>query len=499
MGDEAEQVLTVRFALQPFILYTKFFILPNPFFYAKINVVDSLNRNSLDSRGYIELSFLDYFKIGVFFILALLHFLFYFRYKLPIPNLYFGVYCSLVIVILAMQTIMFHFVHDVFLRIWLIVIYTLIYFITALLEAKSIYILFSKKNGPIYWLLIVYFVVNFYLILSDVPIAGTLCIFFAICTSLEEIRVSIKANKLKKPGARIVLFGGIGYALFTTLFFIIDATLQKTFFTIVLRELAYNLGLISIPISFTFHYANEFARTSQSLTHRLEEVESLSTQNLDIKNQLLEQVKKELDLQKQMYEERERISKDLHDDIGSSLSSISILSATFMEQGKTSLEKSNMKNLGEQARLALDGISDIIWAVNPENNSVERVLPRMTTYAAEMLENIGMNLSTAIDNAVLDLDLPVELRKDFYLLFKEAINNIAKYSSATQVWIKLNKIGQEIILEIKDNGQGFELGKEKQGNGLKNMASRAKRMNGQLIIETAIGQGTLIKLSFPIT
>ncbi|MBV6428121.1 MAG: hypothetical protein KIPDCIKN_02647 [Haliscomenobacter sp.] len=91
------------------------------------------------------------------------------------------------------------------------------------------------------------------------------------------------------------------------------------------------------------------------------------------------------------------------------------------------------------------------------------------------------------------------LRKDFYLHFKEAINNNSKYSAAAQVSIKWNKFDQEIYLEIKDNGRGFDLNTVKQGDGLKNMATRAERVVSRLLIESNPGQSTLIQLRFLLT
>ena len=193
---------------------------------------------------------------------------------------------------------------------------------------------------------------------------------------------------------------------------------------------------------------------------------------------------------------RQKIASDLHDDVGSTLSSISILSESFVRNVEADLDKTRFGNIGEKARTALESISDIVWSVNPENDSMDKLLTRMSSYAAEILENVGTELLFQVGEDMEALSMPIEQRKDFYLIFKEAINNTAKYSGATQVWVKLSKSAQKITLEIKDNGKGFDFATVKNGNGLKNMVSRAERMNGKLHIDSAVEKGTVVRLRF---
>lgn len=129
---------------------------------------------------------------------------------------------------------------------------------------------------------------------------------------------------------------------------------------------------------------------------------------------------------------RLRIARDLHDEVGSSLSAISILSASALHGVEKDLDAARFGNIGEKARAALDSISDIVWSVNPENDSMDKMLARMSTYAAEMLENAGTELRFEVGEGVESITLPMEKRKDFYLIFKEAIHNCAKRGSAVQ-------------------------------------------------------------------
>ncbi len=184
-------------------------------------------------------------------------------------------------------------------------------------------------------------------------------------------------------------------------------------------------------------------------------------------------------------ETRKRIARDLHDDVGSTLSSISILSAAG---GQTSL--------GEKARQAMESMDDVVWSVNPANDSMERILQRMKAFTIELLEPQGISLHFLADEAIKTINLPMELRKDFYLLFKEAANNAAKYSAAADVWVSVTNTNGQLHLEIRDNGLGFDPALVKRGNGLGNMQRRAERLGAELRIESKPGEGTMVRVNY---
>ena len=194
---------------------------------------------------------------------------------------------------------------------------------------------------------------------------------------------------------------------------------------------------------------------------------------------------------------RLRIARDLHDEVGSTLSSISILSDSALRGVQKDLDAARFGNIGEKARTALDSISDIVWSVNPENDSMEKTLSRMSAYASEMLENMGTELRFEVGEGIESLMLPMEKRKDFYLIFKEAIHNCAKYAQAKQVVVAIKKEGNTLIMSIKDDGVGFEMEQKLAnlgGNGLRNMESRAAAIGGELEISSSPGKGTLVRL-----
>ncbi len=196
---------------------------------------------------------------------------------------------------------------------------------------------------------------------------------------------------------------------------------------------------------------------------------------------------------------RENISSDLHDEIGSTLSSIAILSEALQRKTATGDNHQSIGVITERTRQVMDTMSDIVWSINPLNDEMDAVLLKMREFAVETLEAKEILLHFHTDDVLPTLRLVIEQRKDFYLFFKEAINNAAKYAQATEVWVSITKVGKDIQMKIQDNGQGFNPELIRRGNGLQNMQERTHRLHGNWTLESTPGQGTQIYLSFPIT
>ncbi|MFM9948997.1 MAG: ATP-binding protein [Saprospiraceae bacterium] len=192
------------------------------------------------------------------------------------------------------------------------------------------------------------------------------------------------------------------------------------------------------------------------------------------------------------------IARDLHDEMGSTLSSISILSEAAMRHLQEDIDRARFGTIGARARQVMEAMSDIVWSVNPRNDSMNNILQRMKEFSVELFESQGITLHFEADETVKTLNLPMEQRKDFYLLFKEAANNAAKYSGATEVWVLVQSDNGGLRLEVRDNGKGFDPATVKQGNGLWNMQRRAERMGGALVLESKVGEGTRVELSLAI-
>jgi len=198
---------------------------------------------------------------------------------------------------------------------------------------------------------------------------------------------------------------------------------------------------------------------------------------------------------------RNHIAKDLHDEIGSTLTSIRILSEVSEkniqhDQAKTS---SFLQKISEQSAAVQQGISDIVWAVKPENDKLENMVIRMREYAAQTLESKNVHTVINIDEEVLNKTLDMNQRRDVFLVFREAVNNIAKYAGAAEVQVNLGKLNNDLQLQVIDDGCGFDVTRQTSSSGLKNMRTRAASLKGTLHIDSKPGKGTIVTLRIPAT
>jgi len=193
---------------------------------------------------------------------------------------------------------------------------------------------------------------------------------------------------------------------------------------------------------------------------------------------------------------RQHIARDLHDDIGSTLSSINIMSQLAMkEKGDAATQ---LRKIATHSARMMESMSDIVWSINPGNDSLEQMTARMKEFAAEILEPREIEYSFEVDPGVAQLKLDLEKRKNVFLIFKEAVNNAAKYSEAAKLSIILARDNGSLKLLVTDNGRGFDAATVVQGNGLKNMAHRAQIMKGKLLQNSEPGKGSSISFQMTI-
>ncbi len=193
---------------------------------------------------------------------------------------------------------------------------------------------------------------------------------------------------------------------------------------------------------------------------------------------------------------RIRIASDLHDDIGSSLWSITLLSRMLTKHGKLGAEE--RQDLDEIHRIAVqtsNSIRDIIWLINPAFDTVQDFVARTKDFAAIVMRGVDYRMSC--EGADLTRKLPFDLRHNLFLLFKEALTNIARHANATVVEVRIEERGELWQLTIQDNGVGFDPTASTGGNGLRNLRTRAERMGATLDVRSQPGQGTTLVLSLP--
>lgn len=203
---------------------------------------------------------------------------------------------------------------------------------------------------------------------------------------------------------------------------------------------------------------------------------------------------------------RNRIAQDLHDEIGSTLSSISLYSAVIQKSANGMPEKSKavLDKISTSTSEMMESMNDIVWTIKADNDHFEHVVNRMRAFAVNMTEARGISLDFKVEGDVEKLYLNMEARKNLYLIFKEAVNNSVKYANADTISVVISYQQYRLEMMISDNGRGFELASVTQrrdltgGNGLRGMKSRAEEIKAQFEMESQPNRGTAIKVNFTV-
>jgi two-component sensor histidine kinase len=196
---------------------------------------------------------------------------------------------------------------------------------------------------------------------------------------------------------------------------------------------------------------------------------------------------------------RNRISAELHDDIGTKLTNINILSTLTNQAIEEPLRaKELLHRISTEVQTSSEALDDIVWNINTANDSLQEIIPRMRRYASEVLSGKETQFIIRIPDNIQHIKFPMEKRHDVYLLFKEIINNVHKHSGATQVQIEIEIHDSRFCLHVKDNGKGFDLHQPTARNGLLNLKMRTERWKGQISINSKKDAGSDIKIVLPL-
>ena len=191
---------------------------------------------------------------------------------------------------------------------------------------------------------------------------------------------------------------------------------------------------------------------------------------------------------------RTRIASDLHDDIGANLSQIAILSE-IARRGGGSNPDGPLAKIAQVSRETLRSMSDIIWAVDPERDRLSELIHRMRRFSADLLASAGIDLQFQANAP--DAELGSDVRRQVFLIYKEALNNAARHSGATRVDVEVRIDEGALVVRVGDNGRGFDPAGEHEGNGLANMRGRAQELEGTLEIRSD-GTGSAVILRVPL-
>jgi ligand-binding sensor domain-containing protein/signal transduction histidine kinase len=201
---------------------------------------------------------------------------------------------------------------------------------------------------------------------------------------------------------------------------------------------------------------------------------------------------------------RTEIATDLHDDIGSNLTSISIFSQLVKREIKrgTLASTAMLDKIENSSRSLIDSLNDIVWSINPDNDSLEDAILKLEDFAVELLDAKNIEAYISISEELNHLTLPMNKRRNLLLIFKEMVNNVVKHAQASKVFIEMkidkDKGPKTLYVSVKDNGTGFCVAEVKKGNGLKNIKKRASLIDGEFSIDSAKDKGTKYELYIPV-
>lgn len=209
---------------------------------------------------------------------------------------------------------------------------------------------------------------------------------------------------------------------------------------------------------------------------------------------IIEEYEKSQALSLKMEHTREQISRDLHDDVGATLSSVKAYSEILKDNpGNTVIAELIKDNAAEM----IERLEVIAWATNPQHDNFKSLQSRMQKFVMPICHSQNILCTFECDGISDEITIPGEARQNIFLVFKEMVNNMIKYASATACSIKLLIHNNQFIMKIADNGKGLDGSVKGSGYGLENMRNRTTELTGTLNIDSASGKGTAITMSLP--
>jgi ligand-binding sensor domain-containing protein/signal transduction histidine kinase len=251
----------------------------------------------------------------------------------------------------------------------------------------------------------------------------------------------------------------------------LDVTVQPQFWQTWWFRAAVALGLVGIVVAV---------------------VRYLSTQKL----------RRQLQQQASLEKERSRIARDLHDQLGANLTQVALLGemAEADKNSPTDVE-SHAQQISQAARDTTRSLDEIVWAVNPSNDTLEGLVNYACKYAQEYLALAGVRYRADVPAQLPAVSIPPEVRHNVFLAFKEAVNNVVKHAQASEARVRLQLQPGNFTLSIEDNGRGFgghDAGAVQTRNGLRNMRRRMEVIHGEFSINAGTGGGTAVRLTVPV-
>ncbi len=198
-------------------------------------------------------------------------------------------------------------------------------------------------------------------------------------------------------------------------------------------------------------------------------------------------------------DERARIARDIHDDLGARLTKISLLSSlTERDLSDPHKTTEHVEEIACAVREVTSSLDEVVWAVEPKNDTLDNLATYLCQYAEEFLGGTSVRCRLKVPTLLPAFTLPSAVRHDIFLVVKEALNNVAKHAKASTAWLGLSFEKGRLTLTVEDDGCGFDVGTVRRGNGLDNMAKRVGRLGGEFRMEKKPEGGSRVMFSIPL-
>jgi signal transduction histidine kinase len=203
---------------------------------------------------------------------------------------------------------------------------------------------------------------------------------------------------------------------------------------------------------------------------------------------------------REIEQERGRVAHDLHDDLGAGLTEVSMLSSLAKSPMTSAEEKQRyLEDLTSAAERMVTSLDEIVWAVNPRNDTVASLASYFGAYAQRLLDLASVACGLDVAEDLPDYPLDPKFRQELFLAFKEAVTNVVRHSGATQAWLRISVRDHQLVVEVTDHGRGFDRQARPAGSdGLANMSERLKGLGGECEIQTSAQTGTTVRFCAPL-
>jgi len=477
-------IIAVRFALQPNLRYQK--LTPtstNGCFTLQIVNTGGISRFFLTDKAY-----LDYLKLGIFFILAVLHLAYYWYFRSYKANLYFFYLAfgnfTLFILNLSRREVVSIFWKTV--RLIVINVNVLWIGICFLL---TIYAIFQQKRGEIFWFWMLFLVASVLIITLGY---GWGWLFWdIICPTIiffEVIRFQWLTRKNPLQYTSIIMVGSLIYMLGYGCHGLILGGFISPWPSNIWQDLSFNLGILCLPISISLYLGLNISR---SLEDKLKETKELAAEK---ERSLLRQ---NSELQAALLEgqttERKRIAADLHDNLSSTLTAVRWNLMALTKQTLNEKERKVYDDALAMTTTAHDQVRLISHNLLPEELEKEGLFRALERLVSKLNRSGTVHFELKIND--LEERLSKKMEFELYSIILELTHNITKHSGATEATVEFKAESEKLKVIVSDNGQGLAENRQK-GMGIQNVESRIKSLNGQWKMHSTAGQGVVFEAEF---